>query len=58
MLSGQVEIAQHTFLVQDGELMVFIPHGEGGSEPLSEELLKRLQIFLGFATIATRNRGR
>lgn len=58
LLSGQVEIGQHTMLVQDGELMVFIPDGEGGSEPVDWDTCYKLLFLLQLCVIAAKaNRG-
>jgi hypothetical protein len=46
MISGEAKVSQHTMLVQDGQLMCFIPQGEGGSEPLSLDLALRLSYVL------------
>lgn len=45
MIEGKVNIAQHEFAVQDGQLMVFIPGGEGGSEPLTRETLNKIRFL-------------
>lgn len=45
-------------LVQDGELMVFIPDGEGGSEPVDWDTCYKLLFLLQLCVIAAKaNRG-
>ena len=57
LLSGSVEIAGYTFLVQDGELMVFEPGHEGDSEPISWGTCERLMNVL-YLAIQTARRAR
>lgn len=54
LLSGEVEIGQHTMLVQDGELMVYIPDGEGGSEPIDWNTCSRLLVLLQLCIFVAR----
>lgn len=55
MLSGEVQIAQHVFLVEDGQLQVFIPGGEGGSEPVTWDTCRGLLVILQLCTIMAGN---
>ena len=49
MIEGVVELGQHTCAVQDGQLMIYVPGGEGGSEPLDDTTIRRLEFLLGLA---------
>lgn len=46
MIQGRVELAQHEVVVQDGQLMIFIPGAEGGSEPLDAGTGDKLLFLL------------
>lgn len=50
-IEAETEIAGHIFLIQDNELMVFIPGEEGNSEPLSKRAVEKLAFLSGMAQI-------
>jgi hypothetical protein len=54
LLSGEVEIAGQTFLVQDGELMVYIPGAEGGSELITWDTCMKILFLLKLSIISAR----
>ena len=47
MIEGRVEIAGYEFAVQDEQLMVYVPWGEGNSEEVTAGLVKRLAHLTG-----------
>lgn len=56
---GRVQIAGWSFLVQDGELMIYEPDGVGDSEPITWETAERLMFVLQLVIETTRrNRGK
>jgi hypothetical protein len=49
MIEGSIELAGHEIRVQDEQVMVFVPGGDGGSEPLDMSVIRKLASFVGLA---------
>ena len=50
MIEGSVQIAGHEILVQDEQVMIFVPGAEGGSEPIDFDTITRLSCLTGLAS--------
>lgn len=53
-LEVEVKIADHTILVQDDQIMVFVPGGDGQSEPLTENVVRSLEALAQGAALVLR----
>jgi len=55
MIEGHTEIGGMTFRVQDGELMFYVPNGEGFSEFISIDTARKLVFLLKLVILSIPN---
>lgn len=46
MIEGKINLAGHHVAIQDEMIMVYVPGGEGNSEPLTAETIQKLRFLL------------
>jgi hypothetical protein len=49
MIEGHVEIAGYDLVIQDEQIMIYVPGGSGDSEPLTPAIVSRLAHLTGLA---------